>query len=44
MKKVLIALSLLISVTAVAQDSTYNDAIKFNLTDSVEDEIGRAHV
>lgn len=39
MKKVLIALSLLISVTAVAQDSTYNDAIRFNLTDSVEDGI-----
>ena len=39
MKKVLIALSLLISVTAVAQDSTYNDVIKFNLTDSVEDGI-----
>ena len=39
MKKVLLALSLLISITAVAQDSTYNDAIKFNLTDSVEDGI-----
>jgi len=39
MKKVLIALSLLISVTAFAQDSTYNDAIRFNLTDSVEDGI-----
>lgn len=39
MKKVLIALSLLISITAVAQDSTYNDAIRFNLTDSVEDGI-----
>ena len=39
MKKVLLALSLLISITAVAQDSTYNDAIRFNLTDSVEDGI-----
>ena len=39
MKKVLLALSLLISITAFAQDSTYNDAIKFNLTDSVEDGI-----
>lgn len=39
MKKIILALSLLISVTAVAQDSTYNDAIKFNLTDSVEDGI-----
>lgn len=39
MKKVLIALSLLVSVTAFAQDSTYNDAIRFNLTDSTEDGI-----
>ena len=39
MKKVLLALSLLISITAFAQDSTYNDAIRFNLTDSVEDGI-----
>jgi len=39
MKKVLLALSLLISVTAFGQDSTYNDAIRFNLTDSTEDGI-----
>ena len=39
MKTIVLALSLLISITAVAQDSTYNDAIKFNLTDSVEDGI-----
>lgn len=39
MKTIVLALSLLISITAVAQDSTYNDAIRFNLTDSVEDGI-----
>ena len=37
MKKLLLSVAILLSLQSFSQDTTYNDAIKFNMTDSVED-------
>ena len=39
MKKVITAILILVSLTTQAQDSSYNATIRFNLTDSVENDI-----
>jgi len=39
MKKLLTALLIIFSLQSFAQDTTYNDQIRFNLPDSVEDDL-----
>jgi len=39
MKKLLLSICILFSLQSFAQDTTYNDQIRFNLPDSIEDNI-----